>query len=1210
MRLLLNHGADVDVQDKQGRTALQYAREKKSVLAVKEFEANAQSRSQRSALLASPYAPYSAALDTPDSDGLLKPIFHQCMLMVRDGILRDYEVEECTTVLRSMGLTRGLMQLKSFEASVRGGYGGNRSLVQALGVGASVRQEGVWQGLRDGKPFGFIKARSETIWVHRNQVRDVDSLERGTVVVFELGYRNDRPEAQNVCAAAQAGPSMPSLDVIWVTNGSLNPPVPPVLLMLTREEAAVMVEFGAQVQVHDNPFQPFVDKHFAVPSPACGLPPASEIFSAAAYAKAHASEVEAKALGDTKSLLDEKDIVVWKQHTAKTLITGDVVKSLRKEKDPEMCTKAFAKMYEMLCAYDLVAPRRDTDAYNTLHVCEAPGAFICATNHYIKSRFPHLKWNWRACSLNPYFEGNNTDAMVDDDAFINETPNNWYFGCDDTGDMRLRENIEGAIAEAKKMGGPLLLVTADGSVDCSDVPNEQEEFTAQLHYCETVAALGALDIGGCFVLKMFMLFEHSSIGLIYLLSCLFQDVSVCKPVMSTPGNSETYIISRGFKGIDESVMSALLENTGKEWPTDENGNKKALIPFSSMPSEWMDKMIECGRYFSQLQGSVIKRNLRLFDEFTREEGQSVSQARATVSSEWMRRYKIQRIDRSQRIVSAKTLQGNRNHLGAEGRKRDAGSLAERTDLKDKRNSIREGDGDSNDLDSAGVERGLRRLKATDGSAVTDHMGEETMEKSPGSIERENEKGVGGTNSVESQSQPGAGEPYISDFARKQMEKMGHKSGEGLGKSGQGIKAPIQATVKKDFRAGISYGGCNEIQESRIAVLEPSDLLWIENRIVTVLIGDALLQDESCIKEGKKLNEYQMSKFCAQRIVLDLLEERSNLNRALAHNGPESYKQTLKQSLGCYMVGNAGFVSRAAIKMADINRLCLDLFADLKGDKVSFVDIYGGRGGFSDYALWKLGPLATKSWIIDRKQKLSPDTGKFKAAALWMGSDSASVPLETYGSQGKIDAACLSELEALILNAKESNVQYVFGDGVVKLESVILRSKESVSTKLLLCQCIVAIETLSEGGCFICRITDLLGRCTIGTVLVLATLFDKITCMKPEMSCPVKSERFLVCLGFLGREKAASSALHMRTIVSRIESISDSSKDIVAFVPQKYLMDSSFASALIKMNERDCKQEILYGKYINSLLQSKSDSSEGMDLDVDEFLERLKVKATS
>ena len=117
-------------------------------------------------------------------------------------------------------------------------------------------------------------------------------------------------------------------------------------------------------------------------------------------------------------------------------------------------------------------------------------------------------------------------------------------------------------------------------------------------------------------------------------------------------------------------------------------------------------------------------------------------------------------------------------------------------------------------------------------------------------------------------------------------------------------------------------------------------------------------------------------------------------------------------------------------------------------------------------------------------------------------------------------------------------------------------------------------------------------------------------MKPEMSCPVKSERFLVCLGFLGREKAASSALHMRTIVSRIESISDSSKDIVAFVPQKYLMDSSFASALIKMNERDCKQEILYGKYINSLLQSKSDSSEGMDLDVDEFLERLKVKATS
>ena len=155
-----------------------------------------------------------------------------------------------------------------------------------------------------------------------------------------------------------------------------------------------------------------------------------------------------------------------------------------------------------------------------------------------KKRFPQLAWDWLACTLNPYFEGNNADAMVEDDGFINETPEHWFFGSDNSGDMRLPHNIAATWERAGKMG-PVLLVTADGSIDCSDRPNDQEEVVAQLHFCETVAAVGALAVGGSFVLKMFTLFEHSSISLVHLLSGLFEYTSICKPTMSTPGNSKT-----------------------------------------------------------------------------------------------------------------------------------------------------------------------------------------------------------------------------------------------------------------------------------------------------------------------------------------------------------------------------------------------------------------------------------------------------------------------------------------------------------------------------------------------------------------------------------------------------------------------------------------------------------------------------------------------
>jgi cap2 methyltransferase len=72
----------------------------------------------------------------------------------------------------------------------------------------------------------------------------------------------------------------------------------------------------------------------------------------------------------------------------------------------------------------------------TCHVCEAPGAFIAATNHYVRTRRPSWRWHWVGNSLNPYYEGNDVASMIDDDALIAATYDNWCFGEDDSGDMR------------------------------------------------------------------------------------------------------------------------------------------------------------------------------------------------------------------------------------------------------------------------------------------------------------------------------------------------------------------------------------------------------------------------------------------------------------------------------------------------------------------------------------------------------------------------------------------------------------------------------------------------------------------------------------------------------------------------------------------------------------------------------------------------------
>ena len=70
----------------------------------------------------------------------------------------------------------------------------------------------------------------------------------------------------------------------------------------------------------------------------------------------------------------------------------------------------------------------------------------------------------------------------------------------------------------------LYQVTADGSIDCANMPAEQESLVSHLHYCELVCALAVLAPGGSLVLKMFTMLEDSSVSLMYLINVFFHQV--------------------------------------------------------------------------------------------------------------------------------------------------------------------------------------------------------------------------------------------------------------------------------------------------------------------------------------------------------------------------------------------------------------------------------------------------------------------------------------------------------------------------------------------------------------------------------------------------------------------------------------------------------------------------------------------------------------
>nr|CAI5820029.1 unnamed protein product [Callosobruchus analis] len=325
-------------------------------------------------------------------------------------------------------------------------------------------------------------------------------------------------------------------------------------------------------------------------------------------------QTKKKELNKVKGLLSKYKIKVWSKHTASRDPAGFVIKNLQETVQPELLTQAWCKFFEMLGHFPIVSEAVLKERHlNSLHLCEAPGAFVCSLNHYLVSKNDDVQWNWMATTLNPNHEGNELNQMIPDDRFLRFTLSNWNFGEDFLGDICSRSNYEHLVSHpfCKQK---IMLVTADGSVDCMKDPGEQERHVEHLHLCETVTALGILNKGGSLVLKIFTMFEDSTICLIYLLTCIFEKVRVFKPCTSKSGNSEVYIINLGFSGID--CTSELFQDLLQCFTNQEIYKTKSMFNLEQLPGEFLTDVLKCSEFFMKKQISTILDNIYHFENRT------------------------------------------------------------------------------------------------------------------------------------------------------------------------------------------------------------------------------------------------------------------------------------------------------------------------------------------------------------------------------------------------------------------------------------------------------------------------------------------------------------------------------------------------------------------------------------------------------------------
>lgn len=212
-------------------------------------------------------------------------------------------------------------------------------------------------------------------------------------------------------------------------------------------------------------------------------------------------------------------------------------------------SRSFFKMWEILYDFEEELNIKGKDAIKCLFLAEGPGGFAEALIKYRTIHDPsnQSKDEYHGMTLKSNNNKNIPEWKLGNDILKQVKV---HYGADTTGNLYNMANIVHLSNEIGK--NSMDLITADGGFDFSSDFNNQEEMSTQLIYCEILTALLTQKIGGSFILKIYDIFNESTIKMIHILKKFYKTINIIKPLTSRPANSEKYLLCIDFYKSEDS----------------------------------------------------------------------------------------------------------------------------------------------------------------------------------------------------------------------------------------------------------------------------------------------------------------------------------------------------------------------------------------------------------------------------------------------------------------------------------------------------------------------------------------------------------------------------------------------------------------------------------------------------------------------------------